>query len=246
MTAALLEVRGLRKSFAGVVANDSVDIDVPRGGIVGLVGPNGSGKTTLFNAISGQHPADSGSVRFEDLEISRLPAQRIARLGILRTFQQAHVYDRMSCLDNLRASAPETSSPLRNLLGVPAPQVARRARDLLAFVGLETHAEAQARRLSFGQRKLLEFAMALMSRPRLLLLDEPTAGVDPAFVARMIDRLTQANSVMGITLLIIEHDIGVLGELAARVYVMHRGAIVAKVAPEAVHAELERAGATDD
>lgn len=246
MTEGLLQVRNLRKSFGGIVANDSISMDVPRGGIVGLVGPNGSGKTTLFNAIAGQYPASSGSVRFDGQEISALGAPEIARLGILRTFQQAHVYGRMSCLENLLVSAPASGSPTRDLLRVPGGEVRGRALDLLEFVGLRAYADSNAEHVSFGQRKLLEFAMALMTRPKLLLLDEPTAGVDPGFIERIIDRLARANSLMQVTLLVIEHNIGVLRELAQRIYMLERGVVVAQGAPADIHGELELAEAHHD
>jgi len=241
-----LQVRDLYKSFGGIVANDSISIDAWPGTIVGLVGPNGSGKTTLFNAIGGQARADRGSIRFDGREISSLDSPTIARLGVLRTFQQAHVYGRMSCLDNLLASALQESGGKGGLLRAPGAGVGQRALELLDFVGLSALADSDAERISFGQRKLLEFAMALMGQPKLLLLDEPTAGVDHGFVARMIDCLSQANLHMQVTLLVIEHNLGVLRELAHHIYMLERGAVVAQGAPADINDKLVLVEASRD
>ncbi len=233
----LLEVRALRKTFSGVLANDSVSLDVPRGAIVGLIGPNGSGKTTLFNSIAGFHRCDAGTVHFDGHEITPLPTDAIARLGLLRTFQQPHVYARQSCLENMRASLPQAGEGLLSLfMGLPRG-VDARAVELLDLLGLASKRHEPAGELSYGQQKLLEFAMSLMSGPKLLLLDEPTAGVSPALIDEMVDRLARANSVLGVSLLLIEHNLHVVMRLAKTVYCLARGSVIAQGTPDEVHAD---------
>jgi len=237
MTDTLLEVRNLRKAFGGVVANDAIDLDVRRGSIVGLIGPNGSGKTTLFNSIVGQHAIDMGSVRFDGRPIDRMNVPQIARLGLLRTFQQAHVYEKMSCLANMQVSVSHTDEPVAaQFLRFP-PAVAVRARELLEFVGLHDKCDTPAGNLSFGQRKLLEFAMALMNEPKMLLLDEPTAGVNPTLINGLVGHLKRANAMHGVTLLIIEHNMRVIMNLADRVYCLAHGKVLAAGTPHEIRSD---------
>ncbi|MDN5842089.1 MAG: ABC transporter ATP-binding protein [Alcaligenaceae bacterium] len=223
-----LVVQDVSKSFGGVVANRSISLSVPRGAIVGLIGPNGSGKTTLFNSIVGYHPIDSGSIRFEDREISRLRVSGIARLGLLRTFQQTRVFGKMDCLQNMAASAPGGADGLAGMLGRPRGETQDRADELLQFVGLHAKRHLLAGDLSFGQQKLLEFAMALMNEPRMLLLDEPTAGINPTLINGLIDRLQRANADLGITLLVIEHNMRVIMNLAQHIYCLAHGELLAQ------------------
>jgi branched-chain amino acid transport system ATP-binding protein len=233
MSGPLLELRGVSKSFGGVRANRAVDLEVRDGEVVGLIGPNGSGKTTLFNAIVGYHAIDSGRILFDGRPIHRLRVPAIARLGLLRTFQQTRVWGRMSCLDNMAVSAPAAGG-LAGLFGrVPAPVLAR-AEELLDFVGLAEKRCLEAGRLSFGQQKLLEFAMALMREPRLLLLDEPTAGVNPTMINALIERLRRANAELGVTLLVIEHNMPVIMGLAERIYCLAHGEMLASGTPAEV------------
>src|SRR5699024_10074834 len=157
-----LSVQDVTKTFGGVVANEGVSLSVPQGSIVGLIGPNGSGKTTLFNSIVGYHPIDSGSITFEDQEISRLRVPNIARLGLLRTFQQTRIYGKMTCVQNMEASVPSRREGLLGMFGQPLPETREYAHELLQFVGLYGKRDLAAGDLSFGQQKLLEFAMALM------------------------------------------------------------------------------------
>jgi branched-chain amino acid transport system ATP-binding protein len=231
---ALLEVRSVSKHFGGVVANRDISIDVPAGGITGLIGPNGSGKTTLFNSIGGQHPVDAGSIRFDGEEISKLRTPTIARLGLVRTFQQTHVYGKMNCVQNMQISTPQARETLRSMLRGPSAAITERAEALLDFVGLRAKRFVPAGDLSFGQQKLLEFAMALMNGPRLLLLDEPTAGVNPVLINGLVDRLKRANAELGITLLVIEHNMRVIMNLATRVYCLAHGELLAQGTPDAI------------
>ncbi len=231
---AILEVEGVSKAFGGVVANDAVTLSVPEGRIVGLIGPNGSGKTTLFNSIVGYHPIDSGAIRFEGREITRLRVPEIARLGLLRTFQQTRIYGKMTCMENMRISAPNTREGLGAMFSRAAPEVDERAESFLEFVGLYAKRRLRAGELSFGQQKLLEFAMALMNEPKLLLLDEPTAGINPTLINGIIDRLKRANADLGITLFVIEHNMRVIMNLAEHIYCLAHGELLAEGAPDEI------------
>jgi branched-chain amino acid transport system ATP-binding protein len=230
----LLEVRGLSKRFGGVVANDAISLSVPRGAVVGLIGPNGSGKTTLFDSIVGRQATDAGSVRFDGRDITRLDVPRIARLGLMRTFQNAHVYGGMTCLQNMRISVTHAYDRPGELFAVPPRAADDKARELLDFVGLSGQRETLAGVLSFGQRKLLELAMALMSQPQMLLLDEPTAGINPTLINGLMNRLRRANREFGVTLLVIEHNMRVIMNLAEYLYCLAHGELLAEGEPEQV------------
>lgn len=231
---ALLEVEGATKAFGGVVANNNVSLAVPEGKIIGLIGPNGSGKTTLFNSIVGSHPIDAGSIRFEGREISSLRVPQIARLGMLRTFQQTRIYGEMTCVENMQVSMPHGQTGITTMFAKYPPEVLEKAEELLEFVGLYSKRMLLAGNLSFGQQKLLEFAMALMNGPKLLLLDEPTAGINPTLINGLIDRLKRANADLGITLLVIEHNMRVIMNLAEHIYCLAHGELLADGPPEQV------------
>jgi ABC-type branched-subunit amino acid transport system ATPase component len=227
----ILEVESATKSFGGVVANKAVTLHVERGEIVGLIGPNGSGKTTLFNSIVGYHPIDGGAIRFEGREISRLRVPQIARLGLLRTFQQTRIYKQMSCAENMLISVAQAEETFRGMFTRIPDESCERAEEILGFVGLYAKRNLRAGDLSFGQQKLLEFAMALMNEPKMLLLDEPTAGLNPTLSNGLIDRLKRANAKLGITLLVIEHNMRVIMNLAQRMYCLAHGELLAEGTP---------------
>lgn len=229
----LLEVRRCCKGFGGVIANDAIDIEVPPGRIVGLIGPNGSGKTTLFNSIAGHHPIDSGSIVFMGQEISRLRVREIADLGLLRTFQHTRIYRQMTCKQNMLVSV-RVASRWRPMFSSFPKEDIEKADKLLEFVGLYEKRHLLAGDLSFGQQKLLEFAMTLMYEPRLLLLDEPTAGINPTLINGLIDRLKRANAEFGITLLVIEHNMRVIMNLAEHIYCLAHGKLLASGAPDEI------------
>jgi len=224
----LIDVRGVSKSFGGVVANRDVSLAVPDGGITGLIGPNGSGKTTLFNSIVGTHPVDAGSIVFLGEEITTFSVQKIARLGLLRTFQQTHIYGQMNCVQNMCVSVPHRRERLGTMFSKFPASVYERADELLEFVGLYSKRKLLAGDLSFGQQKLLEFAMALMNEPRVLLLDEPTAGINPTLINGLIDRLKRSNADLGITLFVIEHNMRVIMDLAEHIYCLAHGELLAE------------------
>ena len=234
MSDTIIEVSGVSKAFGGVVANRDVSLRVARGGITGLIGPNGSGKTTLFNSIVGYHPIDRGSIRFEGREISRYGVQRIARLGMLRTFQQTRVFGKMDCIQNMLISLPHRQSGWRDMFRRYPASLVERAERLLEFVGLYSKRRLLAGSLSFGQQRLLEFAMALMNEPKVLLLDEPTAGINPTLINALIERLKRANRDFGITLFVIEHNMRVIMNLADHIYCMSRGELLAEGPPASI------------
>ena len=230
----LLEVSGVTKRFGGVVANHSISLKVPKGKIIGLIGPNGSGKTTLFNSIVGYHPIDEGAIRFNGKEISTLRVSEIARLGLIRTFQQTRVYGGMTCMDNMLISTPRAHSSVAAMLASHHRADVDRSESLLQFVGLYEKRKLRAGDLSFGQQKLLEFAMGLMTNPSLLLLDEPTAGINPTLINGLIDRLKRANTEFGITLFVIEHNMRVIMSLAEHIYCLAHGEYLAEGSPEEI------------
>ncbi len=230
----LIEVRNVSKAFGGVVANDDISIDVPEGQITGLIGPNGSGKTTLFNSIVGYHPIDSGSIKFKGKEISKIRVQQIARLGMLRTFQQTRIYANMNCVDNMLISVPHRNAKFFDMFKPYPHELHEQAEHLLEFVGLYEKRKLPSGDLSFGQQKLLEFAMALMNKPEILLLDEPTAGINPTLINGLIDRLKRANTEFGITLFVIEHNMRVIMNMADTIYCLAHGELLASGEPEKI------------
>jgi len=230
----IIEVQGVSKAYGGVIANREVSISVKQGGITGLIGPNGSGKTTLFNSVVGYHPIDAGSIKFEGKEISKLPVQEIARLGLLRTFQQTRIYGKMNGIENMLISLPHRKMSIWDALKTYSRADYERADRLLEFVGLYEKRMLKSGDLSFGQQKLLEFAMALMNEPTCLLLDEPTAGINPTLINGLIDRLKRANSEFGITLFIIEHNMRVIMNIAETIYCMAHGEMLAQGTPDEI------------
>ena len=229
-----IEVESVSKAFGGVQANRDISLSVPQGRITGLIGPNGSGKTTLFNSVVGYHPIDSGSIRFEGREISKLRVPQIARLGLLRTFQQTRIYSKMNCVENMLISVPHRSGGWSTMFGEFPPELTEKAEHLLEFVGLYSKRRLISGDLSFGQQKLLEFAMALMNEPKTLLLDEPTAGINPTLINGLIDRLKRANEEFGITLFVIEHNMRVIMNLAERIYCLAHGELLAEGTPDEI------------
>ena len=222
-----IEIKNVSKSYGGVHANTNISMSIPSGKITGPIGPNGSGKTTLFNSVVGYHPIDSGSIQFKGKEISKLRVQEIARLGMLRTFQQTRIYSKMDCVRNMLISIPHRTMQWHEMLKPFTPELTEKAEHLLEFVGLYQKRHLISGDLSFGQQKLLEFAMALMNDPEILLLDEPTAGINPTLINGLIDRLLRANSEFGITLFVIEHNMRVIMNLAESIYCLAHGEMLA-------------------
>ena len=222
---ALLEVNAAYKRFGGVVAVDECTFGVEPGTITGLIGPNGSGKTTVFNLVTGYLPADRGEIRFAGSVVRRPDPTRLARRGLIRTFQQARVFPNLTAIENLALAVPHS------MFGAVRSRIssAERARgeELLGDFNLTAHADTLAAELSFGQRKLLEFAATLMGRPRLVLLDEPAAGVNPVLI-ETIERHTRRLNADGLTFLVVEHDMPLVMRLCDPVIVLDRGRKIAE------------------
>jgi ABC-type branched-subunit amino acid transport system ATPase component len=227
----LLEVRGLRKDYGGVHAVTGSSFAVPDGGITGLIGPNGAGKSTVLGMIAGAIRPTAGSVVFDGSHIEGKPPYQLARQGLVRTFQIAGVFDRLTVLENLLVGQPMRGESLRGaLLGKrywreEQAAAVGRGRDLLGRFELTEKEDEYAGNLSGGQKRLLEIARALMARPRLLLLDEPMAGVNPVLVRRIEDYLREL-SAEGLTMLMVEHSLPVVERLCDPVVVMAQGRTV--------------------
>ena len=230
----ILEVNNVSKSFGGVKANVDISMSVEKGKIVGLIGPNGSGKTTFFNSIVGTYPIDQGSIKFNGKEVSELPVPVIAKLGLLRTFQQTRIYGKLNCIDNMLISHKGSDESLLKLFSKIPQELTEKAENLLNFVGLYQKRKLRAGDLSFGQQKLLELAMALMNEPEMLLLDEPTAGINPTLINGIIDRLIKVNQDFGITLLVIEHNMRVIMQLAENIFCLAHGKMLANGSPDEI------------
>ena len=230
----ILEVSNVSKSFGGVKANVDISMKVEKGKIVGLIGPNGSGKTTLFNSIVGTYPIDNGSIKFNGKEVSELPVPVIAKLGLLRTFQQTRIYGKLNCVENMLISHKDSDANIMTIFSKIPKDLTERAENLLNFVGLYQKRKLRAGDLSFGQQKLLELAMALMNEPEMLLLDEPTAGINPTLINGIIDRLIKVNQDFGITLLVIEHNMRVIMQLAEDIFCLAHGKMLANGSPDEI------------
>jgi branched-chain amino acid transport system ATP-binding protein/branched-chain amino acid transport system permease protein len=228
----LLEVRGATKRFGGLVAVDGADLRVDAGSITALIGPNGSGKTTLFNLVTGTMRADAGEIWFDGRRVDRLPPWRRGHAGLGRTFQVTRLFKAMTVLENVVAPMPDSS--WRGMLaGAVSGHEAERARELLAFVGLERFADQRAGALSYGQQKLVELAQVLMMEPKLVLLDEPAGGVNPSLVARLAEIVRDLNR-QGVTFLVVEHNIPLVLELCDPVVVLERGRPIAAGPPSMI------------
>jgi branched-chain amino acid transport system ATP-binding protein len=239
---ASLQVREVVRSFGGVHAVDGASLDVEAGSITGLIGPNGAGKSTLFNCISGFLRPQSGRVLLDGKRIERRAPHRIARAGLVRTFQTPRALTRMTVLENVMLAAPRHAG--ERLGGSLLPGARRREREaktraaeLLELVRLDGHAGALAGTLSGGQRKLLDLVRALMAEPRILLLDEPMAGVSPTLRVELLEHIMALRERDGITLLIVEHDLAFVMRASDRVIVMNDGRVIAEGSPDEVRAD---------
>jgi neutral amino acid transport system ATP-binding protein len=237
-----LRVHDVVRAFDGVRAVDGANLDVEPGSITGLIGPNGAGKSTLFHCISGFLRPQSGRVLLDGKRIDGRAPYRIARAGLIRTFQTPRALTRMTVLENVMLAAPHHRG--ERLGGSLAPRARRREREamlraaeLLELVRLDGHSDALAGTLSGGQRKLLELVRALMAEPRILLLDEPMAGVSPTLRVELLEHILALRERDGITLLIVEHDLDFVMRASDRVIVMNDGRVIAHGSPDEVRAD---------
>ena len=236
----LLKATRLSKSFGGIKAVNNAQINVRQGSITGLIGPNGAGKTTLFNLLSNFIRSDQGEVIFDEQPIHHLASHEIAQKGFIRTFQVARVLSRLSVLENMLLAKPQQTG--ENFFKVWLQQDKLRQEEkankeqamvILESVGLAAKAHDYAGALSGGQRKLLEMARTLMTNPKLILLDEPAAGVNPTLINQICDHIVDWNQ-QGISFLIIEHNMDVIMSLCDRVWVLAEGTNLADGSPEEI------------
>ena len=229
----MLEVHDVRKSFGGVAAVDGVSLTVGYGEAVGLVGPNGAGKTTLFNCICGQTTPDAGTISFAGTELGRMPTYRRARLGIGRTYQRVEVFPELSVRDHLivaERARNNTGRLWRDLLNLsaPRPDELRRVDEVLDLVGLTERADTPVAALGLGSCRVVELARALVGEPRILMADEPSSGLDVHETRELADILRAAQSRLGMAILLVEHDLAMVGRVADRIVVMDLGRVIAE------------------
>jgi branched-chain amino acid transport system ATP-binding protein len=239
---ALLSAREVTKKFAGITALDSVSLDVAEREIVGLIGPNGAGKTTFFNCLLGLLKPDGGSVRFEGRELSRVPTHKRARLGIARTFQRIELFTGMSPREHFIVA-----ERVRNgrgalwkdvlFLGRPTADEKERAQTMLELLGLGPVGDRSVESLSLGVGRLVEIGRALMTRPKLVLLDEPSSGLDRVETEELAGTLRTVQRERGIAILLVEHDVDLVRNLVERVYVLDFGTLIASGPTSSVFAD---------
>lgn len=228
----MLRIENVTKSFGGLTAVDNVTLALECTGITGLIGPNGSGKTTLFHMITGFYKVDSGRIYFGDKLISTLKPHTISRLGLVRTFQQTRVLPFLSTLDNLLSAAPDQSGERLCSVFFRPGTVRReenenreRAMEILELISLTNMSNQLAGMLSFGQQKLLEIARVLMAGPRMILLDEPTAGINPTLIRQLVDIVKNLKD-KGIQIFLIEHNMPLVAEICEKIFVMDSGRLI--------------------
>jgi neutral amino acid transport system ATP-binding protein len=228
----LIETQNLTKAFGGIHALRTCSISVESGTITGLIGPNGSGKTTLFNVITGYETVDTGRIFFEGRDITSASPDKVFEYGIGRTFQLTRIFPRLTVMENMHVAAQRHG--FKALMSRwSSSQEQRRALELLDFVGITRLKDLPAGNLSYGQKKLLEFAYILIAEPRVILLDEPAGGVNPTMINHLADRIRTLNK-SGITFLVVEHNMEFVMGLCSTVMVMHRGSKIAEGNPDQI------------
>jgi len=237
---ALLETDNLTKSFGALTAVNAVSLNVEKGTLHAIIGPNGAGKTTLFNLLTGVFPPTSGRIVFDQKEITGTPAHRIAHLGLARSFQRTNVFPAFTLLDNVWIAAFATGRSWNGLFFKNMnqyPEVAQRARQALADVGLADKTHVPAREISHGEQRQLELAIALAAAPRVLLLDEPAAGLSPEETRKMVALVRALKG--RYTIVLIEHKMDVIMSVSDRISVMHFGALIAEGTPQEIQRNPE-------
>lgn len=240
----ILRATSVSKQFGGLHAVSDIDFDIPRGGIVSLIGPNGAGKTTLFNLIAGLFKPTSGVIQFEGTDISRRAPHQVTHLGIARTFQNIRLFQNMTALENVMVGRHTRmgATPFDALLRTPRErheeqQVRADAREMLEFVGLSGVDSEFAKNLSYGDQRRLEVARALATGPKLLLLDEPTAGMNPQETSAMTAFIRHIRETLQLTVLLIEHDMRVVMGISERVTVLDHGVKIAEGRPQEIQSD---------
>jgi ABC-type branched-subunit amino acid transport system ATPase component len=228
----LLEVYQVSKAYGGIQALENCSIAIEQGTTTGLIGPNGSGKTTLFNVITGYERPDTGSIIYNRRLITGATPERIFGYGIGRTFQITRIFSRLTVLENMHVAVRRKGA--KGVLGHwSSSQENRKALELLDFVGIVDLKNMPAGNLSYGQKKLLEFAFILIAEPQMILLDEPAGGVNPTMIKELADRIRTLNK-RGMTFVVVEHNMEFVMELCDRVMVLHRGNKIAEGTPQEV------------
>jgi len=237
----LVVVENLRKEFGGLVATDDVDFTIPRGAVVSLIGPNGAGKTTFFNMLTGVYKPTAGTISFDGEDVTGMPPHSITERGIGRTFQNIRLFQNMTALENVLVGmhARLKGGLLGSIFGTPRIRreerdAAERGSELLRYCGLRNIDDEISRNLSYGDQRRLEVARALATEPKLLLLDEPTAGMNPQETAEFTSFVQELREARGLTVLMIEHDMRVVMNISDRVTVLDYGAKIAEGSPQDV------------
>ena len=242
----LLEVRGLSRSFRGLVALADYDLDLAAGTIHGVIGPNGAGKTTLFNVLSGFLRPSGGTIRFQGADITGAPAWRVSRLGIARTFQNIRLFGDLPVIDNVKIGLQRDvpRSLIGSLFATPAFRAAERelterSIDLLERFGIDQHRDRLARHLPYGDQRRLEIARAVATKPTILLLDEPNAGMNPVETKELLRLIRGIRDDHGITVVLVAHDIPLVMNLCDRIQVLNHGRTIADGPPAQVRTDPE-------
>jgi len=241
MSPTLLSIDGLSKNFGGVHAVQSVSLQIPAGRIFSVIGPNGAGKTTLINVLTGILPSSGGKVRFEDRDITDAPSHRVASAGMVRTFQNGRLFSRLTVMENVLVGAhhllPQSVwSAIAGVAATRRSEIHERAAALLATLGLSDDADRLVGALPYGRQRMVEIARALVSKPKLLLLDEPAAGLNSGEVERLRGIL-EALRTQGLTLVLVEHNMGLVMRVADRIAVISFGEKIAEGSPAEVRAD---------
>ena len=234
--AAILEVRNLEKRFGGVHVTCGINFSMEEGEQSAIIGPNGAGKTTFMNLLTGYHLPDAGSVRFAGRDITGMPAHRIARLGVSRAFQVSNVFPRMSVFENVRSAVHAQMGQSMNLFGRASRVGIAGTEQIVELCGLGSKRDLTAGELAQGDKKRLELGIALAGKPRLLFLDEPTAGMSVEEARGTMDLVDRLNPDLRLTVLFTEHDMAIVFNHARKLTLLHRGEIIVQGTPEEVRA----------
>ncbi len=228
MRTPLLQIQHLNKAFGRVQAASDIHLDFQEGVLTSIIGPNGAGKSTLINMLSGSLPVDSGRIVFRGTDITHMPIHRRVRLGLCRSFQLVNIFPELTVFDNVQLPALAVRGRTRNLLGMMAKEqaVAQRVDELLDMIGLAAEARTIASALSHGDQRVLEVGIALAAEPKLMFLDEPTAGMNPVERVRILESIRRLSRQGQTTCVLVEHDMDIVFSLSDRVVVLHHGEVI--------------------